>query len=44
MTVDCIISFRWDLLSQWAKGKVRQWPKVLQWLDLLLLKQWLEED
>jgi len=32
------------LLSQWANVKVRQWSKVLQWLDLLLLKQWLKEE
>jgi len=30
------------LLSQWAKVKVRQWPKVLQWLDLLVLKHRLK--
>jgi len=24
--------------------KVRQWPKVLQWLDLVLLRQWPEEE
>ena len=45
ITVDCAtVSSRKLLLSQWAKVKARQWSKVLRWLDLLLLRQWPEED
>jgi len=45
LSVDSQTSFQWKLLLiQLAKAKVRQWSKVLQWLDLLLLKQCLKTD